>query len=146
MYLIVFIIAIVLDRVTKYLVSSGMELYDIVEIIPGFLGLNYVHNTGAAFSILEGKLVFFIIFTVLALVLVVYLWRNSRQEQKLFRFSLVMLASGAIGNLIDRVLYGYVVDFMELWIIPIFNVADMLIVSSVILIIGNLLFSKKPSF
>ena len=146
MYLAFFIVAIALDRLTKYLVSSGMELYDIIEIIPGFLSLNYVHNTGAAFSILEGKLVFFIVFTVLALVLVTYLWRHSVREQKLFRFSLVMLASGAVGNLIDRIFYGYVVDFMELWIIPIFNVADMLIVFSVILIVWNLLFSKKSFF
>lgn len=136
---IIGIIALVIDQITK----SLMQIYDVhFNIINGFLSLNYIQNTGAAWSILEGKLYLLIGISIVMLILV-YNMSFSYDNNKLNNITFGLLFGGIIGNLIDRVFYGMVRDFIDINIFgydfPVFNIADMAIVFGVIiLLIGTL--------
>lgn len=136
---IIGIIALVIDQITK----SLMQIYDVhFNIINGFLRLNYIQNTGAAWSILEGKQYLLIGISIVMLILV-YNMSFSYDNNKLNNITFGLLFGGIIGNLIDRVFYGIVRDFIDINIFgydfPVFNIADMAIVFGVIiLLIGTL--------
>ena len=122
---IIGIIALVIDQITK----SLMQIYDVhLNVINEFLRLNYIQNTGAAWSILEGKQYLLIGITILMLILV-YNMSFSYDNNKLNNFTFGILFGGIIGNLFDRVLYGMVRDFIDINIFgynfPVFNIADM---------------------
>lgn len=136
---IIGIIALVIDQITK----SLMQIYDVhFNIINGFLSLNYIQNTGAAWSILEGKLYLLIGISIVMLILV-YNMSFSYDNNRLNNITFGLLFGGIIGNLIDRVFYGIVRDFIDINIFgydfPVFNIADMAIVFGVIiLLIGTI--------
>jgi signal peptidase II len=122
---------VALDQVTKFLVTRFLELYERVEVLP-VLDFTLLHNTGAAFSILADasgwqRSFFIVLGIVVCLVLVVWLWRLPRGE-RLLPISLALIVGGAVGNVIDRVVHGYVIDFIHAhWgesYFPAFNVAD----------------------
>jgi len=131
-----------LDQATKFLVTRFLELYDRVEVLP-VLDFTLLHNTGAAFSMLANasgwQRNFFIglAFAVSAMLLV-WIWRTPRGE-KLLPFALALILGGALGNVIDRILHGYVIDFVHVhWgeaYFPAFNVADSAITIGAILLI-----------
>lgn len=132
---IIGIIALVIDQITK----SLMQIYDVhFNIINEFLRLNYIQNTGAAWSILEGKQYLLIGITILMLILV-YNMSFSYDNNKLNNFTFGILFGGIIGNLFDRVLYGMVRDFIDINVFgynfPVFNIADMLIVLGVVILL-----------
>lgn len=115
-----------------------MSLYETIGVIPNFFNLTYVINDGAAFSILEGKQLFLIILAiVLFFVIINYIRKDNLNNYKIMYYSL--LISGMIGNLIDRIMYNGVIDFLDFYIFgynyPIFNLADTFIVISVLLIL-----------
>ena len=141
---------LVLDQVTKHLIETRVRLYEIIVVIPGFFNVTHVRNKGAAFSLFSGapdsfRSIFFISVTLIALaVLAVLVWK-TRERLLLIAFSLI--AGGAVGNLIDRVRYGEVVDFIQ-WYVksyywPSFNVADSAISIGVTLLAVDLLFKKE---
>lgn len=136
---IIGIIALVIDQITK----SLMQIYDVhFNIINGFLSLNYIQNTGAAWSILEGKQYLLIGISIVMLILV-YNMSFSYDNNRLNNITFGLLFGGIIGNLIDRVFYGIVRDFIDINVFgydfPVFNIADMAIVFGVIiLLIGTL--------
>lgn len=136
---IIGIIALVIDQITK----SLMQIYDVhFNIINGFLSLNYIQNTGAAWSILEGKQYLLIGISIVMLILV-YNMSFSYDNNRLNNITFGLLFGGIIGNLIDRVFYGIVRDFIDINIFgydfPVFNIADIAIVFGVIiLLIGTL--------
>ena len=125
------LVVVVLDQATKFLATRFLDLYERVEVLP-VLDFTLLHNTGAAFSLLAGasgwQRWFFIglAFTVSA-VLMVWIWRTPRGE-KLLPLSLSLILGGALGNVIDRIVHGYVVDFIHAhWgaaYFPAFNIAD----------------------
>jgi signal peptidase II len=127
-------IFLVLDQVTKHWVANTMDLYQSINILP-FFNLTYVHNPGAAFSFLAdqgGWQRWF--FTAIAVVasIVFFIWlKKTPSKQKLLVVALALMLSGALGNLIDRVLFGYVIDFLDFYIgdnhWPAFNIADSVI-------------------
>ena len=133
---------IALDQATKFLATRFLELYERVEVLP-VLDFTLLHNTGAAFSLLAGasgwQRWFFIglAFTV-SLVLLVWIWRTPRGE-KLLPLSLSLILGGALGNVIDRIVHGYVVDFIHAhWgaaYFPAFNIADSAITIGAALLI-----------
>ena len=115
-----------LDQITKYLVRSGMELNQTVPILRGMLDLTYIHNYGAAFSILQNQRALLIAFTGLAMTaIVIYILKEQKKLPGTEIAALSLIVGGGLGNLIDRVLNGYVVDFLNTYILPVFNVADM---------------------
>ena len=129
------IIFLLIDQITKGLVNIYMDVNESIKIF-NFLSLTYVHNIGAAFSMLEGARWLFIILGIIALN-IIYIF--FIKDKNLSNFEIViyaLLLSGIIGNLIDRILYGYVIDFIDFTIFDfaIFNLADSFIVISVILL------------
>lgn len=140
------IILIALDQLSKYLTISYLKPIDSVVILDGIISLTYAENTGAAFSMLEGKIGFFAIVTFLALGLMFYFYKTNTVKHIIGKISLVLVSAGAIGNLIDRISYGYVVDMFEFTFFKfaIFNVADIFItVGGAFLMIYMILFYDK---
>ena len=125
-----------LDQWLKFWIVSNFELGDVQTLIDHVFSLTYIRNTGAAWSILEGKMTFFTIITVAAVIVVTYLLIRRRKSSIWFRLGLSFILAGAIGNFIDRLRLGYVVDMFQLDFInfPIFNIADMSLVIGVLLI------------
>lgn len=128
-------ILILIDQIIKILVSNMIES---IIIIKKFFNLTYVENTGAAFSILENNTIFLIIITFISLFLIYIFLLKNKKFNKLEIVTYSLLIGGIIGNLIDRIMYGYVIDYLEFIILnrhmPIFNFADICIV------IGTFLF------
>jgi signal peptidase II len=136
---------LLLDQITKFYVDSSMRLHESIPVIQGLFSITHVRNPGAAFGFLADasplfRSIFFVAVTVLAIILVVhYIWK-SRAEEPFLTFALSLILSGAVGNLIDRVRLGEVIDFLDVYIgsthWPAFNVADSAIsVGAVILFI-----------
>jgi signal peptidase II len=140
------------DFITKAYISSTMSLHESFAIIGGFLNITYVRNPGAAFSFLADapaafRSIFFISATVLAIILVLYYIAKSKIEEPLMIFSLSLILSGAVGNLIDRVRFGEVIDFIDVYISsyhwPAFNVADSAITVGAVVMLLQLTTGKK---
>lgn len=136
---------LLLDQITKFYVDSSMRLHESIPVIQGLFSITHVRNPGAAFGFLADasplfRAIFFVAVTVLAIFLVLhYIWK-SRDEEPRLTFALSLILSGAVGNLIDRVRLGEVIDFLDVYIgsyhWPAFNVADSAIsVGAVILFV-----------
>lgn len=139
LYVLTFVIVVGGDQITKTIVDHTLQLWGSYKIVNNFFYFTYSHNKGAAWGIFEGHLWLFFLISIIAAIGIIYYFKESMPYQKLTRFGLVLLFSGMIGNLIDRVVFGYVRDFIDFIIFgydfPIFNVADMAITIGVILII-----------
>ncbi|WP_455682113.1 signal peptidase II [Thomasclavelia sp.] len=146
LYLITLIVLIGGDQFTKHLVSSSMQLGQSQEIIDNLFYFTYAHNTGVAWGMLAGHLWLFIIVALVSAVLMIVFFKRTRKEEVLTRFGLVLTFAGMIGNLIDRMVLGYVRDFIDVIILnynfPIFNIADMAVVIGVALIIIEIIFEE----
>ena len=129
------IIFLLIDQITKGLVNIYMDVNESIKIFD-FLSLTYVHNIGAAFSMLEGARWLFIILGIIALNIIYIFFIKDKNLSNFEIIIYALLLSGIIGNLIDRILYGYVIDFIDFTIFDfaIFNLADSFIVISVILL------------
>ena len=141
-YIILTIIFLILiDQISK-LITSKYLLNSNIVLIPKFLLFSYVKNFGAAFGILEGKRVLFIVITVIVSSYLIY--ELIKSDNKFNTISLVLIISGIMGNFIDRVVFGYVRDFISFSIFnPVFNLADSFIVVGVILYIINMFVGDK---
>ena len=144
-----------LDQLTKWLIQKNIPYGNEVPIIPGFFSLVHVSNTGAAFSLLQGNNPFFIVLGTLALAVVVFLlirnqWETepSRQLHWMTKISFALLTAGIVGNLIDRLVKGSVVDFLHFYIHeyawPSFNVADSCICIAAGLLILSSFRKQRP--
>lgn len=138
-YIVIFLTTLFVDQWSKYMVDHKMMLYQSISVIPGFFSLTYARNTGAAWSMFEGKMAFFYGVTVIALVALGYYFKYSQPHERLTRFGVILIFSGTVGNFIDRLCFQYVRDFLDFVIFgydfPIFNVADSLICMGVFLMI-----------
>ena len=144
-----------LDQVAKVWVSAVMRLHETRPVITGFLSLTLVHNTGAAFGILAGersplRTWFFLLVSFLAIGVVLWLLRQLRPEQKTEAAALSLILGGALGNVIDRVRFGKVIDFIDVYFRtyhwPAFNVADAAISVGVLVLFWRLIGHKgKPT-
>ena len=137
-------LALILDQWSKHIVDSAMQLYQSIPIIPYF-NLTYVHNTGAAFSFLSQaggwqRWFFAALALTVSIGITVWLARLKKQET-LLAVALALVLGGAVGNLIDRLMYGYVIDFLDVyyqdWHWPAFNIADSAITLGVILMLAE---------
>lgn len=136
-----------IDQYTKLLAVEYLKNSSDIILIPGVLQLHYLENTGAAFSILEGKQIFFAILTPILLVaLVVVLFKMPQDKKYLcLDYIIIFLIAGAIGNYIDRISNNYVVDFIYFSLInfPVFNVADIYVTCAVFALLIVILFVYK---
>ena len=146
--LVLIVIIVVLDQVTKALVRNALQLHDTMEVIPGVLNLTRVHNTGAAFGMFNAmdfpyKTVVLTVIATMALAGVAWYAATVPPRDWLARIGVASILAGAIGNLIDRATVGYVLDYVDAhyqgWHFWAFNVADAAISIGVVLMILDLL-------
>jgi signal peptidase II len=151
-YLLIALVVVLLDRLTKHLVAQRIPLYSHIQVIPGFLRLTHTENTGAAFSLFADsptpwKTGLLIAFSVIALLVVgVLLWKNHHAHM-VTGIGLSLIMGGALGNLWDRLARGRVVDFLLFYVKryqwPVFNLADSAIVIGAGLLVLEILFHKS---
>ena len=145
-FALVFILLIFGDRITKNFEITSLRQDDIT-IIPGVFTLHYLENPGAAWGIFPNAIWFFAIITIVVLGAMIYFYSRIPVQKKflLLRFTIILLAAGAIGNFIDRMMWHYVVDFLYIKAInfPVFNVADCYVCVAAVLLIYCLLFRYK---
>jgi signal peptidase II len=133
---IVAALVFVLDWVSKHWVATHMAVGESRTVLPGFLDITYVRNAGAAFGLLQGQTVLFVIITAVVIVLIATYGRRAAQESPLLGYAFGLQLGGALGNLLDRLLYGRVIDFIAFRVWPyVFNFADAS------LVIGGALFA-----
>lgn len=136
------IIIFIIDQISKVIISSYIELNSSIRIIKNFFYLTYTNNTGASFGILRNNRILLIILSIIAL-LILLRYISTFKETKYNIIGLGLLMGGIIGNLLDRVLFGYVRDFLNFYIIgydfPVFNIADISIVLGVFILIISIL-------
>ena len=138
------LLAVILDQGSKLVIDSSMRLYQSIPVMPYF-NLTYVHNTGAAFSFLSeagGWQRWFFAGLAILISSVIAVWlARLKQHETLLAIALSLVLGGAIGNLIDRLAYGYVIDFLDVyygnWHWPAFNIADSAITLGVILMLAE---------
>ena len=137
---------VAVDQWTKYLTVANIALYQDVEFIPGFLGLTYVQNTGAAFSAFEGQQwLFALIFAAFTVAILWEYFKSPMGFSKFDRWCIAAVYGGGLGNMIDRVRFGYVVDMIEtkFMVFPVFNVADCFITCGCIALMISMVFFNK---
>jgi len=142
--------SLILDQVTKLAIDRSLQLYQSIPVIDGLFSVTYVRNKGAAFSFLANsswRLPFFIFVTIIAMVAILVSLYKMRDEQRLAVASLGLIFSGAVGNLIDRIRLGEVIDFLDVywqthhW--PAFNVADSAICVGVTLLALDMIIEDR---
>ena len=147
MIIIVVIISLLLDIGSKFLVSRIFILNESKTIIDNFLNITYVRNTGAAWSILDNNTWIVTVISLLIIIGIIYYVYRNRVSKKILKIGYGLILGGAIGNFIDRIVYGYVIDFIDIdifgWNYPIFNLADMFIIVGVILVMIDAWRCKK---
>jgi signal peptidase II len=126
---VLMIVAVAFDQITKYLVVANMELYESIDVIPGVFRFTYIQNRGAAFGSLDEHRWIFMVLSTVAIVAIIAFLFWKKPQSKLLLASLILITGGGIGNMIDRVYLGYVIDFLDFCAFPqirmwVFNVAD----------------------
>lgn len=138
------IILTAIDQIIKYFITTNMEIYKSVKVIPNFFYLTYVKNDGAAFSMFSGSRIFLIIVAVIVLIILIRSIIMDKRIKKIDILSYSLILAGIIGNLIDRIIIGKVIDYLDFYVIgynaPIFNFSDICIVLGGIIILYNLIF------
>jgi signal peptidase II len=138
------ILVLFLDQLSKHLAAKNLILNQSVPIIKGIFHLTLIHNRGAAFGILKNQAPLFIFISLFAIILIYFNLKKSRNKENIvFNISLALILGGALGNLIDRLFLGYVIDFLDFRIWPVFNVADSAITIGAILLGYSILKSGR---
>lgn len=144
---LIFLFLIVLDQITKYLSFIHLKSKKPINLIPEVLQLTYLENRGAAFGLLQNKQVFFVILTLIIAVFLIIVFYRIAESGRMpgIPAAILVLLAGAVGNFIDRVVHGYVIDFIYLKLIdfPVFNIADCYVTTAVVVLCILLLFVYK---
>ena len=134
---------VVIDRVTKLFFRSALSNGQSIKIIPNIFHLTLVRNSGSAFGLFRNQALFFIITSILVIGLIIFCVWRYRYKDIFMIVALGLILGGAVGNLIDRVLFGYVIDFLDFRIWPVFNIADSSITIGAAILALKVLFNKK---
>lgn len=146
-------VVVALDQITKFIILKTLPLYGSITVIPGFFDLTHIHNTGGAFGFLSGnssnvQRLAFLLATSVAIGLIFYFYKKTPYTYRFLLSGLALILGGAIGNMIDRIRLGRVVDFLDLyagnlhW--PAFNVADSAVCIGMFIFLFHVLFNKMP--
>jgi signal peptidase II len=134
---------VLVDQITKTIVTRQISPWDEVECLGGLLRITHVYNPGAAFGILQNKQILSILAAIIAAVLILFFYPRIPKHQWSMRLGMALSLGGALGNLVDRVKVGSVIDFIDIGFLPVFNVADSAIVVGVALLLWG--FMRDPS-
>jgi signal peptidase II len=148
MTIFIIVVGLALDRFTKIWAMYSLSKVSEISIIKNFFSFLYVENRGAAFGIFQDKTIFLTIASIIVMIFIIYYIIKHKPKNKLIKISFSLIISGALGNLIDRIKYRYVVDFISLhykdvYYFPIFNFADVMVVIGTIILIFYLLKEEK---
>lgn len=148
LYLLAIVVLVAIDQFSKYLITQNLfEGVKEIVLIKDFFNVTYVKNFGAGFSILQNQTIFLIVVTIIAIGFVSYLLIKSKNSESFNRVCYILIIGGAIGNLIDRLTLGYVIDFLDFYIFgydfPVFNLADSFLTIGCILLILSILLENK---
>lgn len=146
-------LVIIIDQITKAVILNFLPLYRSIAVVPGFFSLTHIHNPGGAFGIMSNQSsrllnIIFLFVVSLAICLIFYFYKNTPKKHTLLATGFALILGGAIGNMIDRIRLGKVVDFLDFYIgnlhWPAFNVADSAISVGIVIFLFHLLFKKMP--
>ena len=152
-YFLFIIVVVIADQLSKFIITQKVSLMTIKSVVPGFFNITYIRNRGAIFGFFSGSGSQFIyivltLASLIALSLVAYYFFKTPHSERFMKISLSLIMAGALGNLIDRIFRGYVVDFLDFyvkkWHWPSFNIADLCISTGAILLIYIFIFKKRP--
>ena len=141
------------DQITKWIILDRLDLYHAIPVVPGFFNITHVQNPGGAFGFLAQQSplirgIVFLLMSFLAVCLIFWLYRNTPPTHRLLAVGFALIFGGAIGNLIDRVRFGRVVDFLDFyigkWHWPAFNVADSAITVGITIFIIHVVLGRMP--
>jgi len=144
---------VIVDQATKAIILNGLPLYRSVPVIAGFFNITHIHNPGGAFGFLADqhaglRHIVFLLVSTMALGLVAYFYAQTPRNYKVLAAGYAMILGGAVGNMIDRVRFGEVIDFLDFYLgdyhWPAFNVADSAITVGIVIFIFHLFFRKLP--
>jgi signal peptidase II len=144
---------VIFDQITKAVIRNTLTLYHSITVIPGFFNITHILNPGGAFGFMANKSPFlrnllFILLSSLAICLIFYFYKNTPKKYSLLSTCFALILGGALGNLIDRIRFGKVVDFLDFYIAsyhwPAFNVADSAITVGITIYVFHLVFKKMP--
>ena len=142
------VLIVVLDQLTKFIVHSTMNLYDSIQVVPYLLNFTYIRNEGIAFGIyFEGAETIFIVLPILITIYLFYLLKSEEFQDKFSQIALFLIIAGAVGNIIDRIFRGYVVDFIDFhlngmhWYV--FNIADSSVTIGLIFLLYSSIIINK---
>lgn len=143
LFYILGIILIILDQVSKLLITDKLELGQSMPVIDGILNFTYVRNPGIAFGLFPNMNIIIIVLSIITVFLLFSIYRKTNSGNLWIRTALIFIASGAVGNLLDRIQYNVVIDFIDFHIWPVFNLADAFIVIGVIILFIVIYFTKE---
>ena len=142
------VLIVVLDQLTKFIIHSTMNLYDSIQVVPYLLNFTYIRNEGIAFGIyFEGAETIFIVLPILITIYLFYLLKSEEFQDKFSQIALFLIIAGAVGNIIDRIFRGYVVDFIDFhlngmhWYV--FNIADSSVTIGLIFLLYSSIIINK---
>lgn len=143
-YFLIVIGVILLDHLVKYLIASQMVPGESIPVLPEIFHITYVQNRGAAFSMMEGQWIFLIVLPCAAIVtaLIILFWKR-KSWSICMKLSIAFICGGGLGNLIDRIVQGYVVDLFDFRVFPVFNIADIFICVGCGLLLLDVLRSER---
>jgi len=133
------VLVVTLDQLSKFIITKGVALNESIEVMRNCFYLTLVHNTGGAFSIFKNQTLFFIMISIAVIVILTIYIRSKKQIFLLDKIAFACVLGGAFGNLIDRLRLGYVVDFLNFLVWPVFNIADLAITIGTSLLVISLL-------
>ncbi len=140
-YYLIIAVILVLDQAVKKAVTANMRLNESIPVFEEFFHITYIRNTGAAFSLMEGFRTFLILLPlVLILAAMVYIFVKRHTAHPALLVSLAFIAGGGLGNVIDRALFGYVVDYLDFRVFPVFNIADIFVCAGCALLVIYIIF------
>ena len=149
LYLFIIILLTCIDQYSKFMVIQNMDLGEKIVLIENFFSITHVRNYGAGFSILQNATVFLSTVSILAICILIYMLLHEKKLSLVSKTAYLLIISGAMGNLIDRVMKAYVTDFLDFLIFgydfPVFNIADSFITVGCFLLIGELLWESRSA-
>lgn len=149
LYLFIIILLTCIDQYSKFVIIQNMDLGEKIVLIENFFSITHVRNYGAGFSILQNATIFLSAVSILAICILIYMLLHEKKLSLVSKTAYLLIISGALGNLIDRVLKTYVTDFLDFLIFgydfPVFNIADSFITVGCFLLIGELLWESRSA-
>lgn len=153
MLVVISVVTIVMDQVSKWIILESLNMYQTIPVIPGFFNITHIHNPGGAFGFFADqspgvRSFVFIFVSFLALGFIFYFYKNTPATHKMLAGGFALIFGGAVGNMIDRIRFGTVVDFLDVYINnlhwPAFNIADSAISIGMAIFIYHVLMKKMP--